>query len=192
LKWDEEKRWRHNGGHKAKYRPPREEWFPLDSQWEARVNVSPGMEVLIIRKKWTKFIVYTEAFPAGTIRFLDPLTAQDTLMALARRITETTRNGSPRAAKPTSMQLNYPTLVDYLFDTEFEDGTPRTRATLTVMAGDVQGVKIVLNDREQHSSLWASGIDLDDALLNMEAMLDTQDAPWKIDKPRENAKKGTK
>jgi hypothetical protein len=111
------------------------------------------------------------------------------IMALTRRAQQITAGGVREAVKPEGFRLNYPMLADHLFDLEFEDGTKRQRSTLTIMAGDVSGLKAVLNDRTEKLSLWATGLDIDDVLLTMEALLCSKDAPWKQDNRQENQKK---
>jgi hypothetical protein len=77
-----------------------------------------------------------------------------------------------------------------MFSATYPDGAARQLATLSVMAGDVVGLKLALNDRAEARTCWATGAGLGEALEALEAMLQSPSCPWRVDtKARADAKK---
>lgn len=103
-------------------------------------------------------------------------------MSFLQRSTPSTNGSAAGVVPPDGWSRTLPALSEYLFSEVYPDGTRRQRATLTVMAGDARGVKVVLNDREEGRSLWATGDDLDGALEALEIMLQQPVTPWRMDK----------
>lgn len=73
---------------------------------------------------------------------------------------------------------DYGELVNYLVDTEFDDGSARRTSTLLVFVEDGV-VKVCLNDRENGRSAWASGKTLRSALESLNAAVGSDCAEWK-------------
>lgn len=75
-----------------------------------------------------------------------------------------------------------PTLLEYLRDEQYADGTPRERATLTVF---VEGglCKVCLNDRQEGATAWASAGSLEDVLSLLEDRLAKGSAEWRRSQP---------
>lgn len=175
------------GTAKGRIRDP--EWQRVDSQWEVNLYRYGGQEVLAIRRIWTESILATINLPAGTVKDAPRGWVRGLVMAIVKRA----KNGA--AGEPLSARVytawikDHMRLWEYLTETAFADGSPRLTATLTVMAGDVSGVKMVLNDRSEGMALWATGADIPDCLDTLEVLLGDEAAPWKQDK-RLNLKKG--
>lgn len=164
-------------------------WERIDKDWQVRIAGCGLDEILVVRNLWSGRIVVTRQMPRGTCWHAGPAWVEALVMGLIRKAEMV---GGPEAVgprKPASFARDCPVLADYLFDETFANGTKRQRSTLTVMAGDVAGFKAVLNDREEGMSLWATGETVEETLLTMEALLNTQDAPWRRDKPRNIPKK---
>lgn len=66
----------------------------------------------------------------------------------------------------------------FLLDNEWDDGTPRQRATLTIFIED-STVKLCLNDRENACSLFRSAPTLERALASMGEALKSPAPDWK-------------
>ena len=103
-------------------------------------------------------------------------------MAIAKRTATVDQGGPGQTARVTTWMQEHKFLHEYLTAATFSDGSPRTTATLTIMCGDTTGVKVVLNDRAEGMSLWATGDDPQDALEVLEAILNLAVVPWKADK----------
>lgn len=189
MGWTEYDRFRHNGGHKRKFRKVEDKWYRVNSKWEARVLEGKGMDVLVVRSQYRQAVLGTMVAPKGTFRLMGVEAQLGLIMGLIRRQAKTGANGQVLSPKPETMVKEFPNLTGYLFETEYEDGETRQRSTLTIMAGDVYGIKMVLNDRQEGASLWSTGSDIDDALLAMEEQLDKVDAPWRKDVRRPAGKK---
>lgn len=91
--------------------------------------------------------------------------------------------GSPRSASggsslEGSVLSQCPTLVAYLTDSAWDDGSKRETSTLTVFAEHGR-IKLCLNDRENGRSAWVSGRTLEDALAGLEADLAGGEADWR-------------
>lgn len=82
----------------------------------------------------------------------------------------------------------YPLVWEYLTDDAWEDGTPRQRASLMIVA-DGGSLKLWLNDRALDRSCWVSGESLEDALSSLEGLLYSDSAPWRGNNSKKAAKK---
>jgi len=74
----------------------------------------------------------------------------------------------------------FPTVVSYLTDTKYDDGSSREPSSFTVTCS-AGGVQVALNDKELKQSLYSTSGTLQDALKLMEkALIDGIDAwrPW--------------
>lgn len=83
---------------------------------------------------------------------------------------------------PRDFCERFPALAEYLVSGMYVDDSPRQRSTITVMAGDADGFKAVLNDRDNARSLWATAQTLDGVFVSLEAMLCSGNAPWRADR----------
>jgi hypothetical protein len=75
-----------------------------------------------------------------------------------------------------------PTVWAMLTDDLWDDGTPRVRATMLVIA-DGAVVKLWLNDKENGRSCWVSGESLEHALNALEDALYGGSAAWRLSSP---------
>ena len=77
-----------------------------------------------------------------------------------------------------SWRVLCPTVVDYMADTAYGDGSSRETATLLVF---LEGgcFKVCLSDRDTGRTLWATGDDFDTALGALESRLSTGKAEWR-------------
>lgn len=150
--------------------------------FEAHVCYYRGMAVISVRHRWSKQVVKTWCVPASEVHIhaSDALAEVDQ-MALRR---EAAGPGQvEQGPEPDEgFKGDYPYITEYLYSGAFEDGTPRQRSTITLMAGDVHGLKCVLNDREQARSLWVTAPDLVDLMETLEHALASEKPSWKFDK----------
>ena len=80
-------------------------------------------------------------------------------------------------------------LADYLFESQWEDGSPRQTATMTMMSGPASGFKMVVNDRAMKRSLWVLAESIDDLLASAELLLADEDTPWVLDVVKQQFRK---
>jgi len=71
-----------------------------------------------------------------------------------------------------------PTLLSYLTDDKYEDGSPRQRSTLTLFIEEGM-VKLALNDRQEHASLYLAAEGLGTALEALESKLEAGTGDWR-------------
>jgi hypothetical protein len=153
-----------------------------DGCHEAIGCYSRGADVLVIRHRFSMRVLCTVLLPVGLIDDLWGQAREDVIMSFLRKA-QPTQNGTPSGVvAPAGWAHDCPALTEYLFSEQYPDGSRRQRATLTVMAGDAAGVKVVLNDREEGRSLWANGEDLDTALEVLDNLLQSSQTPWRLDK----------
>lgn len=72
----------------------------------------------------------------------------------------------------------YPQLYEYLTESKWDDGKPRERATLLVIAEGCR-FKLWLNDKALGRSCWVSGATLEDALLSLDTGLAGDSLEWR-------------
>ena len=72
----------------------------------------------------------------------------------------------------------FPTVLEYLADTKWEDGTEREASTLSVFVEDGQ-FKLALNDRDGKRSTYLTAGTLDMALASLEAALLRGSCDWR-------------
>jgi hypothetical protein len=101
-----------------------------------------------------------------------------------------TPDGSVATGKPSIGQMlsgcqeTWAMLTDDVWD----DGTPRVRSTLMILA-DGSTVKLWLNDKASGRACWISGESLDDALCSLEAGLYAGSLPWRAQAPTNSKKR---
>lgn len=88
-----------------------------------------------------------------------------------------------------SILLEYPHLYEYLTESSWDDGKPRDRATIMIIA-DGGRFKLWLNDKALGRSCWVSGETLEAAFLSLDAGLSADDLEWR--KAPQNAGKWSK
>jgi len=73
----------------------------------------------------------------------------------------------------------YPTLLEYLSTTKWDDGTPRDASKLSIFIED--GLfKCAVNDTDLKRSLYVSGDTLEGALRAAEKALQSPEADWRV------------
>lgn len=85
---------------------------------------------------------------------------------------------SLRPAESDALGSLRPAIWEYLTCEQWEDGTPRQTATVTVFWEDSR-VKLCLNDRFAGRSLWVSGESLIAALDALEGQLEAGTGDWR-------------
>lgn len=88
--------------------------------------------------------------------------------------------GGGRSAAPLGGWLKEltPTLLEYLSETQYDDGSPRQTATLTVFV-ETGVVKLCLNDRDLGRTAWVTSDSLENAIAAMEGRLADGSADWR-------------
>lgn len=176
---------------RAKKRPRDGPWRRLDASYELNLYACGGEEVLVVRKVWTQSVVGTICLPRWTVRDAPAGWVRRLAMAIARPKAAGS-NGEALSARVFSPWVkDHMRLWERLTEATYDDGTPRETSTLTVMTGDVGGLKVVLNERDLGLSLWATGPDIPECLDTLEVLLGDDQPPWKNDR-RLKLKKGEK
>lgn len=78
----------------------------------------------------------------------------------------------------TEFEARYPALVEYLRETQQEDGGPRTTATLLLMV-DAGRLKAWLNDRDNRRAAWVTGMTFVGLLETLENGLQEDSLEWR-------------
>ncbi len=99
-------------------------------------------------------------------------------MALRRMENECRANGATSALLDDAFRKPYPTLVSYLEDLTFDDGTERTRSTLLVFIEDGM-VKLCLSDKHYERTTWVAGLGFKTALAALEKGLESGQCEWR-------------
>ena len=99
-------------------------------------------------------------------------------MALRKRDVAVGANRQASALEPGSWGKLHPRLWEMLSLAQYDDGTARVLATLTIFT-DAGCVKVCLNDRDQGLTAFASGASLEVALRALEAGLAADSLEWK-------------
>jgi hypothetical protein len=88
--------------------------------------------------------------------------------------------GEP-AARDDVSAIDYPTTVEWLTRTVWEDGAKRATGTVMILAED--GVfKAWLHDREAERSCWLSAGSLLDLVAKVEDVLESGGGDWRVDR----------
>jgi len=104
------------------------------------------------------------------------------LMALSRPTTPLTEGSSAQALNDPDFRRRLPTLLEYLSQTTWDDGSPRLTSTLLVFIDD--GVlKVCLNDRACERALWVASGTFSGALAELDESLANPQAPWRASRP---------
>lgn len=92
----------------------------------------------------------------------------------------TTTGGKGTAAGKTDCKtlLKFPTLLSYLQDDKYEDGSPRERSKLSVFI-EAGHVKMALNDPAERRSCYITSDSLQDALTTLEDGLKVDGVDWR-------------
>jgi len=72
----------------------------------------------------------------------------------------------------------YPTIVEYLSTTRYEDGSERLPSALSIFMEDGL-MKVACNDKDVKRSLYASGQTLSEALAALDAALASPSPAWR-------------
>jgi hypothetical protein len=99
-------------------------------------------------------------------------------MAVRRSAAASSGVPDGQACSDPSWSSRWPDLAAHLFDTKFEDGSPRATSTLMVLA-ELGVVKACLNDREEGRSSWVSGRTVDEVLELLDNGLRTDGLDWR-------------
>ncbi len=87
--------------------------------------------------------------------------------------------GTPAAACTSSSDLAmFPTLIEFLFSTRWEDGTSRLPGTLLIFM-DGGRLKACLSDRDQGLVAFVTGGSTSELLSASERLLDDEGADWR-------------
>lgn len=99
-------------------------------------------------------------------------------MGVKKRAAAAAENGGLRGSVDCNVLVGLPTLLSYLTDDKYEDGTPRQRSTMSVFVEEGM-VKIALNDRQEHASMYVAAEGLGTALEALESKLDAGTGDWR-------------
>lgn len=95
-----------------------------------------------------------------------------------KKPTSDSPKGKGQAAADTKFAEKFPTILEYLTDAKWEDGTDREVSSVTVFVEDGY-FKLALNDKDLRRSLYVTGETLEKALLALEKGLNGQTADWR-------------
>lgn len=149
-----------------------------------------NFDLLVCHHRYSGRVHFTRLLPGGVWAEISWEQRTEMAMSFLKRPVADQKATEQGVALPSDIRLNWPALGEYLYAEKYPDGQPRARATLTLMAGDASGWKMVLNDRQEGRSLWATGDTLEEALLALETALQADHTPWRAD--RSNGKAMTK
>ncbi len=181
------------GWRKGKGRRPRtpadEGWMAFTGNWEASVFAYKGEEVLTVRHRWSHRVLATLVWPQGTASWAPPGWLEGVVMGIARQATSVNGEENRWHDNCPDWAKTFTALWEYLTHDTYQEGDARVPSTLTIMRGDLMGVKVVLNDRDRGLSLWATGTDPGDALETLETLLNTTSPPWRRDALKTTSRK---
>jgi len=182
-----------HGGRKRKYRPSRDDgWMEFTDRWEASVFAYKGEEVLTVRHRWSHRVLATVVWPQGTASWAPPGWLEGVVMGIARQATSVNGEENRWHDNCPAWAKEFTVLWEYLTHDTYLEGEPRVPSTITIMRGDLMGVKVVLNDRDRGLSLWSTGTDPRDALETLELLLNTTSPPWRKDALKTTLRKSGK
>lgn len=96
---------------------------------------------------------------------------------------------SPEDPKlPRDFAARFPAITEFLTVGKYPDGSPRERSAITLMAGEAEGFRAVLNDRDNARSIWAVAGTAEGLFVSLEALLSDPRAPWRPSTPPRNQK----
>jgi len=72
----------------------------------------------------------------------------------------------------------YPTVVDYLVSSKYDDGSARSRSSVSLFVED-GCVKLSLNDKDTRRTLYVASQSVDEAFKTLEAALQVDNPPWR-------------
>ena len=104
-------------------------------------------------------------------------------MTLPRR--EPRANGDGGQAGLTGGELCtlFPCLAEFLCQSSWEEGVPRTTGTALVLVEDGRW-KLWLHDRDVAESLWVSGATLDEVFSTADQLIASGAGEWRKDRPQ--------
>lgn len=82
-----------------------------------------------------------------------------------------------------------PGLAEYLMRDSYDDGSDRQTSTMIVFIEDGWW-KVCLSDRDEGTTLWATGETLDDCLIGLDAAIVGGTAEWRRSSQRPRGKRG--
>jgi len=159
----------------------KEGWIDIGSCMWAKLFAGEENDVVVVRDFNTLRISGTRLFERDELALFEPNHVIRCIMALKKPGIDETGKKRVGPKKPPQFAAAYPVLADYLFEGEWEDGTPRQTATMTIMAGPSSGFKAVLNDRAMKRSVWVLADGIEDLLATAETLLADEDTPWVLD-----------
>jgi len=169
-----------------------ETYIRIGGNYEWTMYRGRHSEIVWCRHIWSKRLLGTWTFPAGTVWDCGQEWIERQIMGLIKRRGSGQMEGSAGVVQQTTWIMEHKLIWEYLTSVTFEDGTPREPSTITIMRGDLEGIKMVMNDRAENLSLWVTGVDVEDGLCQMELLLGTTSPPWRgsyFGKPGKGAKK---
>jgi hypothetical protein len=105
-------------------------------------------------------------------------------MPLKKPAVPSSGGGSSSSTVSTGTLLTlFPTLLEFLAQPTWEDGSPRALGTLIVFV-DGSTWKACLKDKESRTVCFVSSLDLDDLFLAIETGLTGSSLDWRPDKPQ--------
>lgn len=107
-----------------------------------------------------------------------PMKVESLAMVLKRRDAAAAAVGSQGKLAPSKWGLAHPLLWEMLTQDQWEDGTPRKLATLTIFL-DEGLIKLSLNDRAQGLVGFVTGPSVEEALRTLEAQLKDDRVEWR-------------
>lgn len=84
---------------------------------------------------------------------------------------------------PEDFVERFPGLAEFLRVGRYADGAPRKRSAITLLAGETEGFRAVLNDPDNNRGLWATAKTVEGLFVVLEALVGDPKAPWKPSKP---------
>jgi hypothetical protein len=158
--------------------------LPLDlgDCLEVYLVTTRHLDLLVCHHRFSGRVHFTRVLPAGVWAEVTGQQRLEIAMSFLKRPAKDTKSAEQGVQCPADIRLNWPALGEYLFTEKYPDGVQRQRSTLTVMAGDAEGWKMVLNDRQENRSLWATGGTLEEAMMALEVALEAEHTPWRLDR----------
>lgn len=94
-------------------------------------------------------------------------------------------SGPPRPvpASYSEFESKWPNLFSYMFDTQYEDGSPRTPASVSFFS-DKGILKVSLNDKDLRRVAFLAVDGPSEAFDKLEAALDLESLDWRRSKDR--------
>lgn len=159
-------------------------WMAVDigSGWVVSPLFTRYYDLLICHHRFSGRVLSTRLVPAGVWAEITADQRQEMAMSFLSRPTAASNGKQSGVPAPEDVRSHWPAVGEYVYAENYPDGTPRAKSTITLMAGDASGWKLVLNDRQEGRSLWATGESLEDAFCALELQLESANPPWKADR----------